>query len=234
MTTYSSSRGASLERAYQHWRERGALLELPHSEPADTPLTIAISRELGAGGSAIAHAVAERMGWPLYDKELVDQISEDTGVHTQLLEQLDERRPNWFAECLSGLSDHKNMSGVGFAIRLRKVLVALYCHGHCVILGRGAAQVLPTERTLRIRLVAPREARVERMSKILGSVEDADRMVNDSDRDRAAFVKSYFMRDPNTTLGYDLTIDTSRFSRGGCTNVILSAIEDRGAKVQGA
>ena len=225
MTTYATTRSEALERAYQHWRERGALLEQPRSKQKEEHLTIAISRERGAGGSAIAHRIAERMGWPLYDRELVDQVADDAGIHAQLLERLDEKRPNWLAECLEGFSGQKNMSGVGFAIRLRKVLFALYCHGNCVILGRGAAQVLPAKNTLRIRLVAPKKARVERMSKTLESQNDAERFVTESDRDRASFVKSYFLKDPNAIEGYDLTLDTSRFSQDGCVNIIADAIK---------
>ncbi len=225
MTTYANSRGAALERAYQHWRERGALLKLPVHKDTRPPLTIAISRELGAGGSAIAHAIAEKKGWPLYDRELVEQISEDTGIRSQLLEKLDEKSPSWLAECLEGFSDERNISGAGYAIRLRDILLALYYHGNCVILGRGAAQLLPPEKTLRIRLVAPKSLRIERMSKILGSQDDAVRIVTESDRDRESFVRRYFFKDPASLESYDLTLDTSRFSRNGCVNTLLSAIE---------
>lgn len=225
MTTYATSRGVALERAYQHWRERGALLKLPIPKSTAPPLTIAFSRELGAGGSAIAHAIAERIGWPLYDRELVDQISEDTGIRSQLLERLDEKCPSWLAECLDGFSEERNISGAGYAIRLRKILLALYYHGNCVILGRGAAQVLPPEKTLRIRLVAPKSMRIERMSKILGSQDDAVRIVTESDRDRESFVKRYFFKDPASPESYDLTLDTSRFTREGCVSVIASAIK---------
>ncbi len=225
MTTYASTRGVALERAYKHWRERGALLELPSTQPTAPPLTIAISRETGAGGTSIAEEIAAELGWPLYDRELVAQIAEDTGVHTELLEKLDEKKPNWLTDCLEGFSDHKNISGAAFAIRLRKILFALYCHGNCVIVGRGAAQILPPKHTLRVRFVAPKNARIARMSELLDPGVDVEQAVLQSDKDRESFVKSYFFKDPNSHTGYDLTLDTSRFSHAGCAEIILSAIK---------
>jgi cytidylate kinase len=231
MTTYSMSIAASLERAFRHWRERGALLELPRPKPL--PMTIAISRQCGAGGAAIAGKVAETINWPLYDRQLIDEIAKDAGVQAQLLEKLDEQRPNWLAECLEGLSEEKRMSGVGFAIRLRKVLLALYCHGDCIVLGRGAAQIMPADQTLRVRLVAPIDLRVARVASRTGmSGADASKRVAEVDHARAEFVKSYFHKDPADYGWYDMTIDTSRFSDETCRDLILCSLRGRREQVK--
>ncbi len=232
MTTYSTSRGASLERAYRHWRERGVLLNLHLTENVTSPVTIAISRESGAGGGAIAHAIAKQLDWPVYDRELVETIAEDSGVSAKLLDRLDEKLPNWLTECMSGFTSERSMSGVGFAIRLRKVLLALYCHGNCVILGRGAAQVLPAKQTLRVRLIAPKPTRIQRATNRLGIREDAERQVAEIDRGRVDFVKSYFHKDPADVHGYDLIIDTSRFSEPDCGDLILAALKARQGLIQ--
>jgi cytidylate kinase len=232
MTTYSSSRGAALERAYHHWRERGALFDLSASKETVPAVTIAISRERGAGGGTIAHAIADQLGWPVYDRELVDKIAADSGVRAQLVEQLDEKRPNWIDECLQAFSAEKQMNGASFAIRLRDTLLALYCHGNCVILGRGAAQVLPEKRTLRIRLIAPQLYRVQRATDHLGISQEAERHVAEIDRQRAQFVKTYFLRDPSHVHDYDLTIDTSRFSTTECRDLILLALQARQSRVK--
>ncbi len=227
MTTQSSSQGVALERAYHHWRERGALLDLPISKDSVTPITIAFSREYGAGGSAIAQAVAAHLGWPIYDRELVDKIAADSGVRKQLLEQLDEKQPNWLAECLESFNVERPMSGVGFAIRLREILLALYFHGSSVIVGRGAAQVLPAKQTLRVRLIASKLYRVQQATDRLGISCGADHEVTERDRQRNEFVKQYFHQDPTDVHGYDLVIDTSRFDTSECQEMILMALKAR-------
>ena len=231
MTTYADTRAAGLQRAYEHWRERGALLELDAAKPAKPGITIAISRERGAGGSAIAHLVAQQLDWPVYDQELVGKIAEDASIQAKLIEKLDERRPSWLSECLDALTEEKSMTGAGFAIRLRKTLLALYCHGNCVILGRGASQVLPEKRTLRIRLLAPETYRVQKATDHLGIAEDAARQIADIDRQRVDFVKSYFQKDPTDPHEYDVTLDTSRFSEDQCRDFILMALNARQARL---
>ncbi|MGI9456618.1 MAG: AAA family ATPase [Aeoliella sp.] len=232
MTTYANARGASLERAYRHWRERGAFLELP-TPVDDTPTTtVAISRERGSGGGSIAQALAQRLQWPLYDRELVEKIAEDSGVSSELIENLDEKRPNWLTEAFQGFHDGKQMSGVGFAIHLQKVLLALYYHGDCIVLGRGAAQVLPNKRTLRVRIIAPRDYRIQKLLCRGGNVADATREVEKIDGSRTAFVKGYFHKDPGDVHYYDLTIDSSRFDIPACIDLVLRGLDARKHQLQ--
>ena len=70
--------GASLEQALHHWRQRGALLKRDVDEPPPDPLSVAISRECGAGGAAVARALGERLQWTVYDRQIVDSIAEDS------------------------------------------------------------------------------------------------------------------------------------------------------------
>lgn len=230
MATYTSSLGASLERAYHHWRERGALLERPPEGETTKPMTVAVSREYGAGGSAVAKALADRLDWPLYDRELLEKIAEDTGIQSRLLEELDEKRPNWFADCLEGFSQERHISGVGFAIHMKRILMALYCHGNCVIVGRGATQVLPADHSLFVRLIAPLPIRIDRIAERMRiSQPDAKNRIAEIDVGRAEFVRSYFHMDVADPCGYDILINTAKFSQIACVELIVSALERRRA-----
>ena len=50
-----------------------------------------ISREKGAGGSAVAQLAGKRVGWQVFNSELVDAIAEKAHVRRELIESLDER-----------------------------------------------------------------------------------------------------------------------------------------------
>ena len=234
MTTRANQLGASLHQAYQHWRERGALetLSMQSSHDGRPRLTIAISRERGAGGASIAKKLAERLEWPLYDRELLQHIADQTGVQEALLKDLDEQRPSWFSEILKSLGTEKNIAAAGYAALLHKNLAALYVRGNCIILGRGAAQVLPGDRTIRVRLIAPFEFRVHRMTTLLPSGEDVVKHVKQVDKDRRSFVKEYFNKDPDNFHDYDLTINTSRFDLENCCELIEQAMMGRIATLQ--
>ena len=124
------------------------------------------------------------------------------------------------------------MTAAGYAKLLHKHLAALYVRGDCIILGRGAAQVLPEDRTLRVRLIAPYEYRVHRMAELFPSGGDAVKLVDEADRDRRLFVKEYFHKDVDNCHDYDLTIDTSRFDLENCCELIERAIVGRVAALQ--
>lgn len=227
MTIQANRIGASLERAMRHWRERGALLRHDPPQEFAHPISIAISRQRGAGGLTIAKAVADELEWQLYDRELVEAIAENTGVRTELLDQLDEHRPDWVAELLQGVSEEKPISGAGYAVQLRRILLGLYYHGNCVVVGRGAAQLLPPHRTVRVAIVAPRTHRIERMTEQLGDPKAATTHVDRTDADRIAFVKKYYQKDPNDLEQYDLVLDTSTTSVDDCVKSILAAVEHK-------
>ena len=54
---------------------------------------ITISREFGSGGRTIGHKLADRLGIPFYDKELVDQIALESGFAPKFVEEHGEHAP---------------------------------------------------------------------------------------------------------------------------------------------
>ncbi|MGI9429189.1 MAG: AAA family ATPase [Bythopirellula sp.] len=191
------------------------------------PITITISRESEAGGSEIAHELARRLNWPLYNRKLIEKITTDPQVRQQLLEELGETLPNWVEACLTSFSPTGPRNSVELALRLRELLFALYCHGNCIILGRGAAQVLPSDQTLRVRLISPKLHRIRRAARRLGILEEGARDVAAIDRERVEFVGNHFHKNPADVHSYDLIIDTSRFTTGHCADMILVALKAR-------
>ncbi len=192
---------------------------------ADGP-TIAISRQVGARGTTIARVVAARLGWPIYDNELLETMSRQMDISLPLLECRDEKTASWLAERFSIFSPDDALQDNSFRHHLVRVLFALACKGHCVIVGRGAAQALPAATTLRVRLVAALEDRVLWMARKLEvSPEDAVRQVQRRDRERNRFVKVYFHRDPTDPLQYDLLVNTSRFEDDEAAELIIRALQ---------
>ncbi len=125
------------------------------------PFTIAVSREAGTNAAAVARSVGERLGWAVYDQELVDHIAADMGVRTNLVESVDEKHQSWLLECLESFSSDRSVTESAYVVHLVETILSLGAHGECVIVGRGAGHVLPEANTLRVRLVAPLEDRIK-------------------------------------------------------------------------
>lgn len=223
----------SLERLTQAM-ERAHLLEDARQDqaaergevsPAKEAFTITISREAGTDGGAVARTVGERLGWPVYDRELLDLVAGQLGVQASLLKDMDERSRSWLLECLDALSSAPTVGQLTYVHRLVQVLQSLASRGQCVIVGRGAAQVLPAATTLRVRLVAPLASRVEAMQRRFGcSREEATRRAQATDEERSRFVREQLQKDPSDPRGYDLVLNPCRLGTEGCATLIVEAL----------
>ena len=211
-------------RAQEHWSKRHQELALKKGGQTARPWTIAITREAGTDGTAIAQEVASKLGWAVYDRELVEKIAQDMGLHASLLDTVDEHRRGWLIEFAEGFSS-SDMSENRYVRHLVETLMSLGSHGHCVIVGRGAAQVLPPESTLRVRLVGKLEDRIKDVQQKLSLAHDAaERWVRDTDKERTQFVKSHFSKNPCEPEQCDLVLNTSRWSSTECVELIVQAL----------
>src|SRR5262249_45355754 len=73
---------------------------------AGPAFSITISREVGAQGHSVAEELGRRLGWPVYDHEILDKMAEQMGKPREYLHALDERHVSWLEECLTNLVAH--------------------------------------------------------------------------------------------------------------------------------
>jgi len=211
----------ALARAQQHWRNQP-----PSDAVTPSGITIAISREAGTQGAAVARQIAKRLGWPVYDRELVLRVASDMGVRQDLLESVDERRVGWLREAMTALLAGARVSDAKYFRCLIEMLVSLASHGNCIIVGRGAAAALPRKTTLRVRLVAPLKHRVEAVRQENGlTSSEAAKRVDTIDRERDLFVSSHFGIDPKDPANFDVVLNVERLSHADCADVIMAAYE---------
>ncbi len=229
MTVHTSSErlAAALAKTHHQWESR-RLAELPSAaaRPRPPAPTIAISREAGANGGAVARAIGERLGWPVYDRELVQLVADSLNVRASLLHDLDERRSNWIRECMESLGSGPDVTHGAYVHRLIETVLALAAHGECVVVGRGAAAVLPSATTLRVRLVAPREHRIAVIQERRQvSREEAARWIETTDHERSGFLREHFGVDLTNPTKCDLVLNTARFTVAQCAEVVIAALQ---------
>jgi cytidylate kinase len=215
----------ALARAHQHWQQRPG--DNPGSDkPMPAAWSIAFSRESGTYGAAVAREVANRLGWPVYDRELLQRIAEDLNVHQALIESVDETHKSWLSECVSGLFAIPNVNETTYFRRLVETVLSLAAHGNCVIVGRGATNIMPRDTTLCIRVVAPLEHRIEAVQREHHiSLQDATARVESTDRERNRFIRSHFQIDPADPVNYDLVLNAARYSAVECADIVLAALD---------
>jgi len=222
LTVSSSHLAEALARAGQH----GLARRLEHRPfPPRTAFTVAISRQVGARGTSVARAVGALLDWPVYDQELLERVAREMKVPSDLVASVDEKPMSWLQECLGALSSAPSVSEDAYVHHLLATLVTLGAKGECVIVGRGAAQVLPAVTTLRVRLIASREDRIEVLRRQFGVTRDqAERHVEEIERERIRFLRDHFLKDPSDPLNYDMVLNTSRYSVDECAGLIVQGL----------
>jgi cytidylate kinase len=230
MSAYKSSSERLAEvmtRARRQWQNQQCRPEPAEALSPSAPraFTIAISREAGANGSAVGRLLGERLGWPVYDYELVERIANDMGLRSELLESVDEKRMSWLQELAESFSSETSVTESAYVRHLVQTLLTLAIHGECIIVGRGANVVVPVDTSLRIRLVAPLRARIATVQERRNvSFEEAQRWIEKTDRERARFIKDHFHKDANAPHLHDLVLNTSRLSLATCAEIILDVL----------
>ena len=143
---------------------------------------------------------------------------------TQVLEHLDEHYFNWIESVMNSFFVQGGSFEGVYLKQLVQLLASLSKVGHCIIVGRGAAQVLPVETTLRVRIVAPHAWRVSETQKRLGIThEEAERWVQKTDNERIQFVKHCFHKDTTDPAEYDLTLNSNRYSIDECAEIVVQS-----------
>ena len=185
-----------------------------------------ISREKGAGGSSVGELAGKRLGWQVFDREIVDAIAQRANVRRELVESLDERDRTIIEDVLEELLRPQRFGASGYLANLHEVVLTLGHQGDVVIVGRGAEYILPSRFGLRARLVAPVEDRVKRIASRENSTSKAARMeVEKSDRDRERAVRRQFGQDARDPLNHDLTINTAELTLEAATEVVMTALQ---------
>src|SRR5262245_49520086 len=85
-------RTQALHQLLSHWEP---LTQAKGSLPKQRGFTIALSREAGTQGTTLAREVGKRLGWPVFDHELIELIAQEMGTKPAALESVDEKRFTW-------------------------------------------------------------------------------------------------------------------------------------------
>lgn len=183
-----------------------------------------ISREPGTGGTAIAIKLAEALDMDVMSGKVIQQVAESAKLSEAVVASLDERCISLREDWLKMLFGGKHLWPDSFLRHLMRVINTIGLHGNAIIVGRGANYILPPKETYRVRLIAPKEARIANVMADRGmSRNEAEKYVIRTESDRQAFILKYFHMDIGDPAHYDIVIDTSRMGVYGTVEVIKHA-----------
>ncbi len=177
---------------------------------------ICIGREFGSGGHEIAVKLGQRLGWRVYEKDLLHMACTFGELSEKSMADADEKATNPFLF----RTIHEGNHHVTRGLPTSEVLFLLQSHEirriarqeNCIFVGRCADYVLREEKDLsllRVFITAPLPQRVERkMEQEKLSPDRARRLVKKMDRQRRKYYESYTHQPWGAAGNYDLCIDT--------------------------
>jgi cytidylate kinase len=187
--------------------------------------TVWLNREAGSGADIIARQVAERLRWAVYNEEVVEVISRRMQVAPDLVKSLDELAPGMIQDWLLPLREQHYAPQETYLEHLEHLIQEVGRVGDAVIVGRGAGFLLPADRTLRVRIVAPLSNRASRLSDRMGvSVRTARRAARDLDRRRRQFDWALYRKESDDPHNYHMTLDSTALGIPICVDLITLAI----------
>jgi len=201
-----------MKRLYQLIQEHMPKLVFPNSDKESYrgPLPIiTISREMGSGGKAIANLVAKRLGklWKVYDQEIIEEIAREAHLEKKLVKTIDEKKIPLVDELIAEVFGRRFLSMSGYYKHLIRVLSLIGQQGNAIILGRGANFIFP--HSLKIRVICDMNQRITwEMTYENISRGEAIKRIEESDEERADFVKILYNHNPNKAHHYDMVIRT--------------------------
>lgn len=183
---------------------------------------ITISREFGSGGRTIGRKVAEKLGIPCYDAEIINKIAKESGYAAEYIREEGEYASGgWlstvFTDRTMGLTNQDKLWNIQ-----SRVITELAEKGSCVIVGRCADYILRDKADcLKVFIHACMEKRAERIVKEYGEREETpEQRLKDKDKRRAAYHRFYTNMKWGHAQNYHVCLDSGELGIDRCAEII--------------
>ena len=193
---------------------------------------ITISREYGAGGHTIGQKVAEELGIPFSDNDILRETAKASGFELELVEQEGED-VSPAVSILKGICSVSSMTynDTQEAIReVQQAIILRFAHeGPCVILGRCADEVLRSAGVdcLNVFIHADAVHRALRVSELTGVTDpsELEKMLVKKDKSRHNYYRHYTGKHWGDSHNYHMSLDSGALSTDLCVEMIVKAAQ---------
>ena len=198
------------------------------AEEADTRPNLAISQPAYSRGPLLAQRIADRLGWELYDRRIVEALHENDALGKSVLESLDQRLLGFREDWAYHLFVPRHTPTTAYIQRLSSLVFSIAMRGHNVFLGRGAAFIVPREWRLSVLVTESFDARVDAYEKEhnVGRLTARQALLR-LDHSRDEFISRSFHRSVHDPSSYDLCVNLDSLSTETAEEIVLRSLEVR-------
>ena len=190
---------------------------------------ITISREFGSGGRFIGEEVAKKLGIAYYDKNIINQIAEESGLSPDYFLVRGDMSGNKgiFAYALAGRDiTGKSVEDMVYEAQ-RKVILELAEKEPCVIIGRNADFILKDrDDVLNVFIHGNMPEKTERICRLYNvSEKEAVKMMTDTDKRRMTNYNFYTDQKWGKASNYTLSLNSSQLGYDKCEEIIIKCVK---------
>lgn len=178
---------------------------------------VTIAHSAYSGGDAIADQVAARLNYRSVDREVLIEASQRYGIPEAKYAEVLETEGHWWERWHESLRLYR--------ITLQAAMCEMAQGGKLVYHGRAGQQLLPNIRhVLKVLIIAPVDFRIGQVRAQKGiDVERARQFLHELDRVRGRRFRALFNDDWQDPVGYDLVLNSSRWTTDGVVSIIAEA-----------
>ena len=189
---------------------------------------ITISREFGSGGRFIGEELAKKLGLAYYDKNIINEIAEKSGLSPEYIQENAELSPKrgLFAYAFAGRDiTGKSVEDMVYEAQ-RKVILDLAEKESCVIIGRNADYILKDrDDVLNVFIHGNTPEKIQRITRLYNVEEkEAVKMMADTDKRRMTNYNFYTDQRWGKADNYTLCLNSSQLGYDRCEKIIMECI----------
>lgn len=190
---------------------------------------ITISREFGSGGRFIGEEVAKKLGIAYYDKNVINEIAEKSGLSPEYIQENAELSPKkgLFAYAFSGRDiTGKSVEDMVYEAQ-RNIILELAEKEPCVILGRNADYILKDrDDVLNVFIHGDMPEKIQRITGLYNVEEkEAVKMMADTDKRRRTNYNFYTDQSWGKASNYTLCLNSSQLGYDRCEMIIMECVK---------
>lgn len=199
---------------------------------------ITIGRQYGSGGRQIGKKLAEELGIPYYDKEILTLAAKESGICEEFFEEYDEKPTrSYLFSLVAGLPGRGGAGSYYMDMPLNhKIFLAQFdtikriaSQGPCIIVGRCADYVLrESSNVVNVFVRADMETKKHRLTTYYGVEADkAEEAINKTDKQRASYYDYYANTKWGDLNNYHLVIDSGAVGIEGGVATIKQFVQQK-------
>lgn len=199
----------------------------------DKKVIITISRQYGSGGRKVGEMLAERLGIPFYDKELITLAAKESGYAEELFEKADSQATSSLLYSLSLYSSTVGLYDMPLNDKLfivqSETIRKVAAEGSCIIVGRCADYVLrDNPDAVNIYIHADMNSKMKRAVDDYGQPEDGVvDFIAKTDKRRSTYYNYYTGLKWGRAENYHLTIRTDWVGLDAAVETIMAFVKAR-------